>query len=216
MPQTERVSELYIASAARPVSSQPDIKSGAVEEFRGPKGSTVATTHPVAKATMMRLSELWPQPAAFDQLLTDVQSRLGLKAEETSEKQIDSELRTILINTYSVGLSEFYSHPFSFAVRAGDRPLASPLARFQAQTDETVTNLRHKTVRLEDDVVRRLLLLLDGTRDRTAILSDLRQMIVSGEISIDLKSDNMQEDEIVSAGLERNLDELADLALLIA
>ncbi len=206
-PQTARMSELYIASAARPVSLQPDIKSEAVEEFRGPKGSTVATSHPLAKATMMRLSELWPQPVAFDQLLTDVQSRLGLNAQETSEKQTDSELRTILINTYSVGICEFYSRPFSFALRAGERPLASPLARFQAQTDETVTNLRHKTVRLEDDVVRRLLLLLDGTRDRVAILSDLRRMIMSGEISIELKSDNMQEDnEILSAGLERNLD----------
>jgi hypothetical protein len=60
-----------------------------------------------------------------------------------------------------------------------------------------VTTLRHSTVELQDDAVRQLVILLDGTRDRAAVLRDL-------------KPSQPSED------LERNLREMARLALLEA
>jgi hypothetical protein len=61
-----------------------------------------------------------------------------------------------------------------------------------------VTTLSHEWVRVEDELSRRLLVLLDGTRDRTAILTELR---ASGA---DARPDD----------LERSLERLANLALL--
>lgn len=215
-PKPEYLSKIHVASSARPVSAQPDINSSAVEEFRGPKGSTIATDHPLAKATMTRLSELWPQTISFNELLTDVKSRLKPDAEEATDGQTASSLSDILINTYAVGLIELHTRPSQFASNAGERPTASRLARLQAQTGEMVTNLRHATIRLEDDLVRRLLLLLDGTRDRAALLNELRRMIESNEVSIETgnSDDPRDEQENLSAGLERSLNSLARLALL--
>lgn len=219
-PQTERLQNLYVASSARPVSSEPEITSSAVEEFRGPKGSIVATDHPLAKATMLRLSELWPQTIGFNQLLTELKSRLEQSDSVTDGAQAASALGDILTNTYAVGLIELHTHPFHFATKAGERPIASPLARVQAQTSEMVTNLRHESVRLEDDLVKHLLLLLDGTRDREMLLNELRRLIDSGEIDVEIDNrggdDSSQNPNALSDGLERSLENLARLALLIA
>ena len=52
---------------------------------------------------------------------------------------------------------------------AGERPLASPVARWRACNGERITNLRHETLTLKDVSARRLLALLDGTRTREAL-----------------------------------------------
>ena len=41
-----------------------------------------------------------------------------------------------------------------------------------------MTNLRHASVRIEDDLGRRLVTLLDGTRDRAALAAELRTFLV--------------------------------------
>jgi hypothetical protein len=56
-----------------------------------------------------------------------------------------------------------------------ERPVASPLARFQARGSVEVTSLAYTTVRMEEPAARLLLTLLDGTRDRSAILAEFRE-----------------------------------------
>jgi hypothetical protein len=85
---------------------------------------------------------------------------------------------------------------------ATERPRASALARWQASSDEYVTNLRHATVRLEDTVSRRLLCALDGTRDHAALLAEMRT-VVSPEQAPTLERD-----------LDQALSSFAKLALL--
>jgi hypothetical protein len=92
------------------------------------------------------------------------------------------------------------------ATTAGETPPASALARHQATTGDLVTNLRHATVRIEDDLGRRLVTLLDGTRDRAALVADLRAHLAA-------RGEELS-DEDLSAGLEASLQGLARLALL--
>jgi hypothetical protein len=61
------------------------------------------------------------------------------------------------------------------------------------------------SVRIEDDLDRHLLTLLDGTRDRTALLADLRVFLAA-------RGDPMEE-ALLRDGLERSLQGLARLAL---
>jgi hypothetical protein len=70
-----------------------------------------------------------------------------------------------------------------------------------------VTNLRHTTVRLEDDLGRRLVVLLDGTRDRAELLHELRAFLVDRGREVP---------EPLELGLERSLEGIARLALLRA
>ena len=59
-----------------------------------------------------------------------------------------------------------------------DRPVASPLARLQARTRDSVTTLLHTQVGIADANALRLLPLVDGTRDRAALASAVRQIAV--------------------------------------
>jgi hypothetical protein len=56
-----------------------------------------------------------------------------------------------------------------------ERPVASPLARFQARRTSEVTSLAYTTVHMDEPAARLLLTLLDGTRDRAAILAEFRE-----------------------------------------
>lgn len=71
----------------------------------------------------------------------------------------------IALELYRRDLIELRAGPDP-AVRTSDRPLASPLVRFQLARGATqVTTLRHLVAELEDEESRRLILLLDGSRN---------------------------------------------------
>jgi hypothetical protein len=58
---------------------------------------------------------------------------------------------------------------------SGKRPTASRVARHEALTSAEVTNLYHTPVALAH-LNRQVLGLLDGSRDRPALLTDLRRL----------------------------------------
>ena len=105
-------------------------------------------------------------------------------------------LATDLLYGFAVGLIELHAGPSPFAARAGERPVASPLARWQARAGRPITSLRHAVLQL-GELPRQLLLALDGSRDREALLT-------AGTAGSD------------AAQLESWLAELAGAALLIA
>ena len=91
--------------------------------------------------------------------------------------------------------------------QVGDRPLASPLARLQAETKSTVTNLLHMEPKLAplDQVIVRW---LDGSRDRLELIRQLEGLRRQGGLPGEASRDDGGPD---SAGV--NLDELLDQCL---
>ncbi len=114
--RAEQITDLHLASAARPASSAPDMRAGVFEEFRGPRGAALKTDDPHAKAALCRLAEIWPQSMPFPEL----SAKAGSDAASLAE---------ILFQGYRVGLLELYTCPPQFAARSGEWPAASPLAR---------------------------------------------------------------------------------------
>ena len=180
----EQITSFYIASQARPVLA---------EEFRGLHGASMKTDYAPARAALVRLRDLWPQTIQFSELLAMAGGDAALLAE-------------ILFHGYRIGLLELHTAPPHFSTSPGDRPLASPLARWQAQRGALVANLRHTTVELEDILDRSLLLSLDGRRDRAALLGGLREFLhARGELPETLTADR----------LEGRLERFAKQALLL-
>jgi SAM-dependent methyltransferase len=184
-PDAGGVARLYAASGVRPISSSPDVSSDREEEFQSPEGHTIRTNLPLAKAALVSLSSCWPVAMSFEELASQVSSGPGSPA----------QLAELLVGLCLSGLVDLHATPSRFVAQAGERPRAYVLARLQAQSGTRVTTLRHSSVELEDDLVRRLLLLADGTRDRRQILTEMN---------------------VNPPDLERNLGELARLALLEA
>src|SRR5207244_896502 len=89
-----------------------------------------------------------------------------------SESDADN-LCEILLGCYSAGLVEAHLYAPHFAAEAGVRPLASPLARMQLREENVAVNLNHTLVQIPDETALRLMQLLDGTRDRSALAAEL-------------------------------------------
>jgi hypothetical protein len=56
-----------------------------------------------------------------------------------------------------------------------ERPLASPLARWQARRGSEITSLAYQLVMMEEPAARLLITLLDGTRDRAAVRAEFAE-----------------------------------------
>ena len=96
--------------------------------------------------------------------------------------------------------------------------MASPVARFQAQTGTRVTNLRHERVNL-DGVSCHLLRHLDGSRDRAALLDALEELVAEGIIEVQQDNEPVkdvgQAKTILDGMLDSKLCQLACAALLV-
>jgi hypothetical protein len=110
------------------------------------------------------------------------------------------DLRAFLLRMYSTAVLELRLWSPPCATAAGERPEASRLARAQLERSNTVTSLGHVDLRFVDAHIRSLVRLLDGTRDREALLRDLAAEGVP----------------VTPPGLEETLHHLAKVKVLVS
>jgi trans-aconitate methyltransferase len=155
-PIAERVAALSVASYARPQVAD-DERPGLVT-FAVPGGAQIATDDERVVAALLRLAQAWPAAVRVAELLDGEPDPAALEA-----------LCDVLVHGAIRGVVWPHAHPPTISVRAGERPHASALARVQARDGEPVATLRHNSIRVGDALDRRVLALLDGTRDRAAL-----------------------------------------------
>jgi len=166
-----RMKSLWAASEVTLDSSPPDLAPGVPVSFRNAAGAAFSSTHAVAKAALVHLSTAWPRAVLFDDLLRGIRERRA--AQEALEGtggvgEVES-LADILHTLFFAGVVRLHLVPPECAGAPGDRPRVTPLARLQAAAGELITNQLCRTLEIEDEDTRRLLLHLDGRHDRTAL-----------------------------------------------
>ena len=112
---------------------------------------------------------------------------------------------------FGVGVVELRLHAPNFSEIPGERPLASPLARIQAQKSTLVSSLVGNNVRHDDPLGRQFLLLLDGTRDRETLIRKFRETIEANYSSSEPEITN-KKDELLRELPVRLEERLKDLA----
>ena len=216
----EAVCGLYVSSPLSPKSAEPDVRSKAVEEFWGVGAGALSTDSPLVKAAALILGETWPQAVGFAELLAAARARAGTDGDESTLEEDAQRLSVILLDACEAGVVKLHTHRPNFVTRVSERPRASGLARAQLRHGTLVTAQSHANVDIKDALGRGLLLLLDGTRDRAALLAELSARIRSGEISVGDGAagapTSEQLLEALPAGLERSLEGLANSTLLVA
>jgi methyltransferase-like protein len=216
MPQPDRVRSLYVSTRLRPVAPNPDLASAQTEEFRSPDGKALSTNHPLAKAAITWLGAQWPRRVPFPELQSAVQARAGRDCRRPTNEQ--TSLESLILRMYAGDLVELHVHAPPLALAPGEHPVSSPLARYQLREGRMVTNLYHMSVEI-DEASRHLLLLADGTRDRTRLLRDLDARVVAGEFTMEKDGrpvDNLEEArKMLAQGLDPNLNRMAQLALMM-
>ncbi|MDQ3906809.1 MAG: class I SAM-dependent methyltransferase [Acidobacteriota bacterium] len=194
-----------------------DVRTDGLREFVGSGGTKIVVGAPIAKAAFTRLGELWPSAASFDELLDFVRALLGRGEEDDTRERDAEDLCLILLTAYASGFLEVGSYKPNFITEVSERPRTTALARAQARRGTHVTNLRHAEVKLEVALTRRLVELLDGTRDRAGLVSELRAFVESGEaFGSEGEADAREVLKSLPEQLEVNLKALAELSLLVS
>lgn len=132
---------MYAATNAREGERR---ESGEIE-FVSWSGAKLVTQHAGLIEFLRRAGAVWPEPVPIE--------------------PVDAQMALMLFRR---GFVDVRTVPGA-AVRAGDKPLASPLARYQVREGPDVATLLHTAVVVSDPSARRFLELLDGTRDRAAL-----------------------------------------------
>jgi hypothetical protein len=180
----------------------------------------LTTNHPVTKAALVHLAEVWPRCVRFDELLVAARGRLdGAAGVDVAEDGRVLAANLLKGYGYSIDLVELHSYAPRFVMGISRCPLASPVARWQASRQPVVTNLRHEQVTVRG-LSRRLLPELDGSRDRAALLAMVEELAAQGELLAPAEEGQpasaIPPDRSTLAGrLDKQLREIARAALLV-
>ena len=223
------IDDMFVSSRGQPVpAGAASAPAGAPAPFdesafdvRGTSSITfrtaetdLATDHPPMKAALLHLASVAPRAIPFAELLEAVRARLGPSPASDCEREAD-ELRSQLVRAFlsSIGVVRLRTHATRCVSEPGELPVASAWARHVAIDEANVPNLDHDMVRL-DDVLRRLLPLLDGTRDHAALEAELMARVERGEIVV--RMPDGRPGRPAPGAMDRALRNLARNALLIA
>lgn len=171
----------------------------------------------------MVLAERWPSSIAFEDLLrAAVAKMVAAKQPQPDDATLEAHRQRLsidLLQMYSAALIELRVRPLRLCLLPGDKPVASEVARAQLNRPGPVTNLRHEAVGL-DPFLLQLLRLLDGTRDRQALIEGLLVAVRQGALEAKQNGTPVTDDtelrKLLGEALNTSLPKLAGLGLLVA
>lgn len=136
-----------------------------VEVFRTPDGLAVTMSHPLVRAALHVLIQARPAALPFATLLERTRDRGELHGGDVAADM----LADAMLRCATVRLLDLTTTPLTCATTLSERPIASPLARFEARTVSVVTSLFHVALSVSE-FDRFVLMQLDGTHDRETIV----------------------------------------------
>ncbi len=174
-----RVRKLYVSCDAVSKEESRD-RNDKMTIFRRPEGSELETSHPLVCAALKCLGSSWPVPVSFETLLSVAQAAVTNEAADSATSHDAEILSEALARVYRTGFLHLHIFPHEVTNVVSERPSVSGLARFLLEHSESATNQLHVSMRFPDPLSRRLVQLLDGTREREALKRELIEYVRSG------------------------------------
>jgi SAM-dependent methyltransferase/methyltransferase-like protein len=209
-PDLSRYSHFHFAAWLPPVD-EPTRLDSSRQEYLQSDGATLFTNDLGIKATLDALSAAWPWTLSRHELVDTVHARLtsaGFSPSSNLTEVIDALMGALIMQ----GQVRYRLEPVA------PKPVApEPLQLIEAarrmaeltcrQPEATTFNLWHETLELTP-LDRRLLPLLDGTRDRAALVEALAASVHADPIPLDRDGTPVAGETEVRAALIEYVDEL--------
>jgi methyltransferase-like protein/cyclopropane fatty-acyl-phospholipid synthase-like methyltransferase len=216
-PQPEVLREIRLASPLSSESEKPDLAGKKVEVFIRDEEHRVQIDHPLTKAALYHLGNIWSRSISYEELVDE--SRKLLSEESGQDFEIttrDEEILTeVLFKIFCSAMLRFHVHEPYYVTEVSEKPVASPIARWQNEHSDSLTTLLCTQVTFHDPLSKQLLRMLDGTRNSGQLLEELTGFIKSEKFE---QSDEEKQRILndLPTQLENSLKGFADMALLIA
>lgn len=160
-----RARDMYVA-AAMPL----------VDAFRQGRGFTDAAAPDDASGRAIRRVLKWLAQIA-PRVVKVSDAEAWLRESAPNDARDARPLAHLLAESHYAGTVDLYTVPPLLAAEAGERPVASRVAR--AQAGPLLTSLRHEPLRIDDARALALLKLMDGTRTRDELAHLLAPMMAA-------------------------------------
>jgi methyltransferase-like protein/ubiquinone/menaquinone biosynthesis C-methylase UbiE len=182
-PESSVLNKFRLSSSVRALGENTELAAPKKEKFVGMKGVGIEIDHPLTKAALVILGEIWGRAVAFPELLQKAKERiesLGFATENWDEQfYITSAiLLQICRGTPLIELHLFQPDAFT---KVSEKPKVNRLAVWQLPQANNVLTLLNLDVKIEDEVSRHLLEICDGTRHREDLLKAMREFIEQSE-----------------------------------
>lgn len=166
----ESFHRLLFASRAIPVEGE----APGATAFVLPDGIKMESSHPGVTTLLTELGNAWPHALSAEDL--------GAKLAGTG-LALDRQGIAVLVRLAIARMIEFRAWKAPLAPAISDRPKASAVSRQQARAGANATSLLHLIIALEDEKLRTLLKLLDGTRTRGELLEAMGAELKEASLS---------------------------------
>jgi methyltransferase-like protein/SAM-dependent methyltransferase len=218
-PDRRRFRDLHIA-AWLPPADEPTRLDNSRQEYREADGATLFTNDPGIKAALDALSDHWPWTMSRHELVDAVRARLvsaGLTPSNTIGDIVDNLMGVLILQ----GQARYRLHPVA------PEPVSAPLRLDETarrlveltsgDSQASTFNIWHETHMLSP-LDRHLLPLLDGTRDRDALLDALRGIVRDNPIPFERDGEQVTDEAEIRDALAEYIDalprHLAEMKLL--
>lgn len=217
VPDAKILREVRIASPLQPESEKPEFSTAKHEVFVGEKNHRVEINHPLTKAALFHLGQIWARSKSFDELVSSCKKILSAECGTEVEVTVKDEeiLTEMLFQIFCSGMLRLHVHEPVFTSEVSEKPLASPIARLQSEDSYSISSLLSTGVLMQDEIGNELIKLLDGTRDHKQLIVELTQFINSDKFDQPTQIKESLIGELPEK-LEENLTKFAQMALLIS
>lgn len=173
-------------------------------------GTPCRVESPVGKAALAALREVSPRSLAWGELVRRATARAGRGGPD--------EVREVVLHAFSATLVDLVPRRRGLVAEAGRRPRAPQESRyFSSIGARYVPTLRHQGVEA-GALLRALLPLLDGTRDRAALVGELVARAVAGDLPVEIGGERVSDvgdlQRHFEAAVDRKLAQLPEWGLI--
>jgi SAM-dependent methyltransferase/methyltransferase-like protein len=181
---------LHVASLATVVAPPDDLPSALRDDrpltFSGEDAKEITTRSPQLKTALWLLQQEYPRTRSFDALCTAVRAAWGNGPADAASAAVDADRlgAGLLTCALQSSLVQLHGHPVECARVAAGHPRVGRVSRETARRGRMVANHRHEGLKL-DDLLAECVLLLDGTRDATALVEAFTERALRGELPVE-------------------------------
>ncbi|MGQ0542162.1 MAG: methyltransferase regulatory domain-containing protein [Blastocatellia bacterium] len=176
-PSPTVLSKLLLSSGVAAESENLDITGQSVESFAHPKGGSFQVNHPLTKTALAAMVEHRSRCVPYSSLLKEAMQRLKAASVNVTSDD-ENKTASFLFEMFRAGMLKIHLWQPEFSFDPGELPHASEFARWQAERgSQSVTTLTGMNLKLENELVRHVILAADGKSDRGAMEKAIHERV---------------------------------------